>query len=394
MRVHEVGQAAVLRAQHVARGHALLVGQEPVGPHPRVVEDLRQVAAAAVRQQDHDHGLRCGDRVLLLEPAREAQRRLDRHAARPADEQPLLAREAARHRERVRVGDRDDLVRDGRVVRGGPEVLAHALDEVGAPVAARVDGARRVGSDDAHAPAVRLRAVRRDLLEVPAGARDRAAGADPGDEVRHAAVGVGPDLGARGLVVRRRAVRVRVLVRLPRARDLADQPVGDRVVGVRVVGGHSGRRHDDARAVRAQHVALVLAHLVGADEDAVVPLALRDEREADARVARRGLHDRAARRSSPDASAASTIFSAMRSLTEPPGFTYSTLARIVALRPSVTRDSRTSGVPPTSSDTCSAYLMPRSSPIRGCARARPGSARTGAGNADGSRREFPYGVER
>src|SRR3954447_3105155 len=61
-------------------------------------------------------------------------------------------------------------------------------------------------------------------------------------------------------------------------------------------------------------------------------------------------------RSSPLASAASIILSAMRSFTEPPGFRYSTFARIVAARPSVTDESRTSGVPPTSSEMCCAYF--------------------------------------
>src|SRR5690606_33017878 len=119
--------------------------------------------------------------------------------------------------------------------------------------------------------------------------------ADARDEVRHATVGVGPDLGAGRLVVRRRAVRVGVLVRLPGARDLLDEAVRDRVVGVGVVGRDRRRRDDDARPVRTQHVALVLAHLVRADEHAVVPLALRDEREPYAGVAGRGLDDRAAR---------------------------------------------------------------------------------------------------
>ena len=60
--------------------------------------------------------------------------------------------------------------------------------------------------------------------------------------------------------------------------------------------------------------------------------------------------------SSPLASAASIIFRAMRSFTEPPGFMYSTLARIVAVRPAVTDVSWTSGVPPTSSEMCFAYF--------------------------------------
>ncbi len=58
-------------------------------------------------------------------------------------------------------------------------------------------------------------------------------------------------------------------------------------------------------------------------------------------------------RSAPDFSAASTIRSAIRSLTEPPGLKYSTLARTAGASPPptafVTARSLTSGVFPTSS---------------------------------------------
>ena len=70
-------------------------------------------------------------------------------------------------------------------------------------------------------------------------------------------------------------------------------------------------------------------------------------------------------RSSPHASAASTIRSAMRSLTEPPGLKYSTFAS-TAVRPRrhsrVTERSRTSGVLPTSSlnESWTCITSPRS----------------------------------
>ena len=51
--------------------------------------------------------------------------------------------------------------------------------------------------------------------------------------------------------------------------------------------------------------------------------------------------------SSPDFSAASIMRKAMRSLTEPPGLKYSTLASTVAWMPAVTLWSLTSGVLPT-----------------------------------------------
>ena len=56
--------------------------------------------------------------------------------------------------------------------------------------------------------------------------------------------------------------------------------------------------------------------------------------------------------------AATTIFSAIRSFTDPPGLRYSTLARTVAPMPSVTEFSLTRGVSPTRSAMCSAYFTP------------------------------------
>src|SRR5665648_278125 len=61
-----------------------------------------------------------------------------------------------------------------------------------------------------------------------------------------------------------------------------------------------------------------------------------------------------------EAAEASIIRSAIRSLMDPPGLRYSTLASTVALSPAVTVLSRTSGVPPTSSEMCPATFMPPS----------------------------------
>jgi len=75
-----------------------------------------------------------------------------------------------------------------RVVdRLGVQVLARRLHEARAAVTAAVAGGQRVGADDLDAAL---------LLEEPPGAGDRAAGADARDEVRHPAVGRGPDLRA------------------------------------------------------------------------------------------------------------------------------------------------------------------------------------------------------
>ena len=77
--------------------------------------------------------------------------------------------------------------------------------------------------------------------------------------------------------------------------------------------------------------------------------------------------------SSPEASAASIICSAMRSFTDPPGLRYSTLASTVAAMPSVTELSLTSGVLPTrSADVlCVLHRPIVSDPDRLSARPRP-----------------------
>src|SRR5690606_4505440 len=137
-----------------------------------------------------------------------------------------------------------------------PEVLADTLDQVRAAGPARVHRALRVRTDDAYLAAG-------GLLEVATDPGDRAAGADTRDEMGDPAAGLLPDLRARRLVVGLGVGRVGVLVRLPRSRDLLGQPVGDQVVRARVLRRHVGRADDHLGAVRLEHVALILAHLVG-----------------------------------------------------------------------------------------------------------------------------------
>ena len=92
------------------------------------------------------------------------------------------------------------------------------------------------------------------LLQVPADAADRAAGADADDEVGDAAVGLLPDLGSGLLVVRLRVRQVVVLVRLPGVRHFALEPRRHRVVRARILGIDVGRADDDLGAERLQRV--------------------------------------------------------------------------------------------------------------------------------------------
>src|SRR5205807_10168535 len=127
------------------------------------------------------------------------------------------------------------------VVRGGPEVLADALDEIRPARAARVHGALGVGADDLDVGVL--------LFEVLRDAGDGAARADPRDEVGDAPCRLPPDLRARAPLVGDRILGIVVLAGLIGAGDLPGQAVGDRVIGVGVVGGNGGRADDDLGAV-------------------------------------------------------------------------------------------------------------------------------------------------
>ena len=209
----------------------------------------------------------------------------DRGPRGRADQDPLFARDPARHAERVAVRDPHVAVDQRRVERRGPEVLADALGQVRVDVA-RVDRALGVRTDHEQ--------VRFLLLQVPGGAGDRPAGAHPGHQDVDRAVGLSPDLGAGGLVVGGRVLGVEVLVRLVGARDLLGQAVRDAVVGLGGLGRDGGRADDDLRAVGPQERDLLLAHLVRHHEDAAVPADRRRDRETVSRVAGGRFDDRAA----------------------------------------------------------------------------------------------------
>jgi hypothetical protein len=109
-----------------------------------------------------------------------------------------------------------------------------------------------------------------------------------------------------------------------------------------------GADHDPG-AVRGQHVALVLADLVRADEDAGVAPALGGDGQPTPVLPLVGSTMVPPGCSDPSRSAASIIRTAIRSFTEPPGLRYSTLASTRGVASPGTRDSRTSGVLPISS---------------------------------------------
>jgi hypothetical protein len=185
---------------------------------------------------------------------------------------------------------------DDRLVEGlRIEVLADPLDEVRvhAVLAGGVDRALGIGADDQHVGPL--------LLEVASGPRDRPTRADGDHERVDLAAGLLPDLGPGCLVMCVRVAPVRVLVRLVGAGDLFGEPVRDRVVALRRLGRDRVGADHDLGAVGAQKRDLLLAHLVGHDEDAAVALERRRDRKADAGIAGGRLDDRAARLQLPAA---------------------------------------------------------------------------------------------
>ena len=253
--------------------------QEPVLPHPLVVVDLRQVRPPGVRDQ-HDH-----DRAIV-ELASDLQRGEDSRAGGAAGEKPLFPRQPPRRQQRVAIRYTDPAVDHRRVERTGIEVLADALDLVRVDVAG-VDRSIGVRADDDEAGLL--------LLQVSPGAAHGAAGSDAADEMGDAPLRLVPDLRAGGAVVRLRVHRVVVLIRLEGVRNLPRQPLGDLVIRLRRFGRHRGRADHDLRAVRAQQISLLLAHLVRHGADQPVALDRRGHGETDAGVAAGRLDERPTR---------------------------------------------------------------------------------------------------
>ena len=121
-----------------------------------------------------------------------------------------------------------------------------------------------------------------------------AAGADPADEGVEPAVGLLPDLRAGGQVMGFRIVHVVVLIGIEAGGGLGRDALGDLHVALGMVVRQIGAGDDDLRAVRLEHVDLLLAHLVRHRAYAAVSAHRRSHRETEAGVARRALDERRA----------------------------------------------------------------------------------------------------
>ena len=277
-----------------ARGEGLRLVQEAVLLHPDVVVHLAERAVAAVGH-DHDEHVVVRERLpVRLHPLERAGHR---HAARAAEEHPLLARETAGHEHRLPVRDAHVVVHDVEVHVAREDVLPDPLGHVRVDLVLvelagvevlPVDGAEGVHADDPHAGV--------PFLEVGGGARNRAAGAGADEEVRDPLLGPFPQFRARRPDVGRRVRRVVVLVHVEGVGRLLRETARDLVVGARILGVHRRGADDDLRPQRPQDRDLLGTLLVRGREDA--PVAARDggEREAHAGVAARALDDRAAGR--------------------------------------------------------------------------------------------------
>ena len=279
--------ASLLRAQHVADGELGVALEKAVLAHPGVGEDLGQVGAPAVGQDDHDHGRG------VLDLGGDEERGVQRQTAGAAGQDALGMSQPPGGQERVAVGDGHPAVDRRRVKRRRPEILADALDQVGADVllAAGVDRPLGIGADDDEIGAA--------LAQVAHGAGDGAAGAHAENQMGDGAGRLLPQLGPGRLVVGAGVGLVGVLVGLKRARDLGGQAVGDPVVGAGRVGRDVGRGEHDLGAVRAQQVDLLPRHLVRHHRHHPIALEAGGDGQAGAGVARRRLDDRPAGAQAP-----------------------------------------------------------------------------------------------
>ena len=210
-----------------------------------------------------------------------------RSSRRTADEQALLARDAARHQERIAIRDAHHLVDHAQVDGLGQVAHADAFDGVRARNIAGIDRAFGIGADDVD---------RRILLfEKASRARDRSAGSDACDEMRDRSAGLLPNLGTGRMVVRVGIEMIVKLIGLKCARDLRREAVGDAVIRFRRIGRNVGRRDYDVGAIGAQQVDLFSRHLVGHHQDAAIAANRGGHCQAGTGIAARRLDDRAAR---------------------------------------------------------------------------------------------------
>src|SRR5208282_2174479 len=227
-----------------------------------------QVALARVAEnRDHD--------IALAEPAGYLQSRAAVGAGRDADQQALVAREAAREQRRILVADGDYFIVDLGVEIARHEARADSLDLVETGLAARQHlRVLRLNGDDQYF-FVEM------LAQVVTGARNRAAGADAGDksvDARELLEQLGPgasimDVGIGGVAeLLRHEVAGIFAAQLLRLGDRAMHPA-------RV------RRQHQLRAVRDQQRAPLFAHRVGHRENQLVAFHRGDQREADTGVA-------------------------------------------------------------------------------------------------------------
>ena len=189
-------------------------------------------------------------------------------AARDSGEDALTLEEGVHACDRLLVGD-EQL----------PVELRHVEDWRDVAVVERAEphhrvAGQRLGSCDHD--------VREALAHPPAGAHQRAAGAEPGHEHVNAIERRG-DLGAGALVVRARIRLVRILERHEETRLALGELEREADGAVRAL--LSGR-FDDRRAVHAQQPPSLLCRVLGKSARERVALELRDERERDSGVPR------------------------------------------------------------------------------------------------------------
>ena len=215
---------------------------------------------------------------------------MGRRARGATAHQPLLPDQPARHEEGLPIPDLDHLVHNVEVHGAGEEILADTLHFIGLGLR-HLPAAEVLGEDRAHGIHPHHTNLGVFLLQKSTRAGDRAPRAHPAYEGVDPLLGLAPYLRPGRLVVDLRIDRIVVLVGEETVRGLVGDPAGDGVVAARIVGGHGGGCDHHPGAEGPKQPDLLLAHLVGHDEDGPVTSDGGGDGQSHAGVPGGGLHD-------------------------------------------------------------------------------------------------------
>ncbi len=211
----------------------------------------------------------------------------------PPVKMPSCLAETARPDEAFLVGNLEDVVEDVEVHGAGENILTNSFDDVGERLAdfagldvLKVKRAVRIDAYDLNVGIL--------FLEISSDAANRSPCTHAGDEVGDFSLGVFPNFGTGGAVMRLGVHRIFVLVRVEGVGDFARELFRDGIVAAGILGLDSGGADDHFGAEGFQEINLFARLLVRNGKDDFVAADCGDQCEAHSGVAGSSFDDCAA----------------------------------------------------------------------------------------------------